>query len=69
MKMSLPLFTQRKASQVVASVKEPAHVIDAGSQGRERSPEGEHSNPLPLFLPGESRGQRYSGLQSMGAAS
>ena len=26
--------------------------------GSERSPEGGHGNPLPVFLPGESHGQR-----------
>ena len=34
-------------------------IRDSGSiPGSGRSPGGGHGNPLPVFLPGESRGQR-----------
>ena len=56
------------ASQVALVVKNPpASVKDVGDAGLipglGRSPGGGHSNPLtPVFLPGESHGQRIGGL-------
>ena len=45
----------------------PANVGDAGSiPGLERFPRGGKWLPTPVFLPGESHGQRGPGLQSMG---
>ena len=50
-------------SQMVLVVKNPpvnaGDIRDSGSiPGSGRSPGGGHGNPLPVFLPGESRGQR-----------
>ena len=50
-------------SPVALVVKNPpadaGDIRDAGSiHGWERSPGGGHGNPLQLFLPGESHGQR-----------
>ena len=40
----------------------PANAVDVRESGLVpglgRSPGGEHSNPLPVFLPGEFHGQR-----------
>ena len=51
------------ASQVALLVRNPppnaGDIRDMGSIPRSgRSPGGEHSNPLPVFLPGEFHGQR-----------
>ena len=52
-----------RASLVALVVKNPSaneeYIRDTGLiPGWGRSPGGEHGNPLHIFLPGESRGQR-----------
>ena len=56
-------YAYMKASQVALVIQNPpadaGDIRDAGSiHGWERSPGGGHGNPLQLFLPGESHGQR-----------
>ena len=64
-----PMFSQ--ASQVALVVKNPSanagDIRDMGLiPGLRRSPGGGHSNPLPVFLPGESpRTEESGGLQSI----
>ena len=63
------MFSQ--ASQVALVVKNPSanagDIRDMGLiPGLRRSPGGGHSNPLPVFLPGESpRTEESGGLQSI----
>ena len=63
------------ASQVVRVVKSPSakagDIRDAGLiPGLGRSPGGRHSNPTPVFLPGETLWTEKPGrLQSIGSQS
>ena len=55
--------SSKGAIQVALVVKNPpvnaGDIRDSGSiPGSGRSPGGGHGKPIPVFLPGESRGQR-----------